>query len=225
MARKLVWGEVSRFAPMWRHFWMRDPDLHVLACTSEDGGSAKVTHLVVAGDDLRSADIAGIPMGQILELLASEPAENSVEAPERLAGEVTVSERQRRLAEAIDSETAAPGDDLEVAVGRIYRKADRAFLVDALNMIAFLLPRMPKRSEAWDVPRDRPRLVKPKVGSGYDPEAFYEQVARAYRDYLLQTSRVAPRIASEAGVAVTTAHRWIREARRRGLLEGRRKTG
>lgn len=62
---------------------------------------------------------------------------------------------------------------------------------------------------------DRPPLTRP---SGSEPDAFYQGVAAAYREYVVQTTAVGVRIAEEAGVPVTTAHRWIREARRRGYL-------
>lgn len=54
---------------------------------------------------------------------------------------------------------------------------------------------------------------------GSDPDAFYEQVAVAYRDVVQTTPKVAKVLAKEAGgVPVGTVHRWIMEARRRGFL-------
>lgn len=61
----------------------------------------------------------------------------------------------------------------------------------------------------------RPCLTRP---TGEDPEEFYARVAEAYREYAPRTRAPAREIAVEAGVPVTTAHRWIGEARRRGLL-------
>lgn len=61
-----------------------------------------------------------------------------------------------------------------------------------------------------DVPRRT--LSRP----GTDP-AFYSHVATAYRQYA-ETGAPAKTIADEAGVPVTTAHRWVREARQRGFL-------
>jgi hypothetical protein len=57
-----------------------------------------------------------------------------------------------------------------------------------------------------------------------DPEAFYRRVADAYQDVIGKTSlsgqtpKVAKVLAEEAGVPVTTVHRWILESRRRGFL-------
>lgn len=72
-----------------------------------------------------------------------------------------------------------------------------------------------KQLEANAAKSDRPRLERPDRS---DPDSFYRLVAQAYREYLTQTGAPAPRIAEEAGVPVATAHRWIREARRRGAL-------
>jgi hypothetical protein len=62
---------------------------------------------------------------------------------------------------------------------------------------------------------ERPRLTRP---DGAAPEEFYPRVAAAYAQYAPRTRAPAKQIAAEAGVPVTTAHRWIREARRRGYL-------
>jgi hypothetical protein len=62
---------------------------------------------------------------------------------------------------------------------------------------------------------ERPRLTRP---DGAAPEEFYPRVAAAYAQYTPRTRAPAKQIAAEAGVPVTTAHRWIREARRRGFL-------
>lgn len=71
---------------------------------------------------------------------------------------------------------------------------------------------------------DRPRLGRP---DGSEPNVFYASVAAAYRDYAKTTKAAAARIAEEADVPVSTAHRWVREARRRGFLPAgqRGKTG
>jgi hypothetical protein len=81
------------------------------------------------------------------------------------------------------------------------------------------------RAQAEDAPpelrliepraKDRPKLTRP---AGRDPDAFYQQVARAYAEYASQTRAPAIEIAKEAGVPVGTARGWVREARRRGHL-------
>lgn len=67
---------------------------------------------------------------------------------------------------------------------------------------------------------EREPLTRP---DGSDPDGFYREVARAYGSAVTETPGPAPLLAKEAGVPVTTVHRWIREARRRGFLSrGRR---
>jgi hypothetical protein len=58
---------------------------------------------------------------------------------------------------------------------------------------------------------------------GSNPDAFYSQVADAYRD-VAQTNhrKVAVVLAEEADVPVGTVHRWILESRRRGFLPSAR---
>jgi uncharacterized protein YggE len=55
-----------------------------------------------------------------------------------------------------------------------------------------------------------------------NPDAFYQQVAEAYRDAVQDTRKVAVVLAEEAQVPVGTVHRWILEARRRGFLPSAR---
>lgn len=67
---------------------------------------------------------------------------------------------------------------------------------------------------------EREALTRP---TGQDPDEFYRLVARAYSDYAAQTNAPAKALAAEAKVPTTTAHRWVREARRRGFLPPARK--
>jgi hypothetical protein len=50
------------------------------------------------------------------------------------------------------------------------------------------------------------------------PDAFYRDVADTYLDLAQASPRPASDLAETNGVPVTTAHRWIKEARRRGFL-------
>lgn len=52
---------------------------------------------------------------------------------------------------------------------------------------------------------------------GY-PDSFYEAVAAAYRQLVGASSRPIGELAAANDVPVTTAQRWVREARRRGKL-------
>jgi hypothetical protein len=55
-------------------------------------------------------------------------------------------------------------------------------------------------------------------GHARKPDEFYEGVAALFLRYASETSGPAQRVAEQYGVPVTTVHRWVREARRRGLL-------
>jgi hypothetical protein len=50
------------------------------------------------------------------------------------------------------------------------------------------------------------------------PARFYKQVAELYIRLTDASRRPAAELAEAAGVPVSTAHRWVREARRRGFL-------
>jgi hypothetical protein len=70
---------------------------------------------------------------------------------------------------------------------------------------------------------ERPPALRfdfPKVGGAW-PNSFYEAVAVAYRWLVVikGSRRPALDLAEKNGVPVTTVHRWIAEARRRGVLE------
>lgn len=76
----------------------------------------------------------------------------------------------------------------------------------------------------YDVPAGAPRqrITRPDRANPEQQQQFYRRVAMAYRQYA-QTRPPAPAIAEEAGVPVTTVHRWVREARHRGFLPPGRK--
>jgi DNA-directed RNA polymerase specialized sigma24 family protein len=50
------------------------------------------------------------------------------------------------------------------------------------------------------------------------PDAFYARVARGYSALAAEHRRPAAELAEINGVPVTTVHRWVKEARARGLL-------
>ena len=63
----------------------------------------------------------------------------------------------------------------------------------------------------------RKRLAAGK-GKRRRPDAFYRAVADAYRVRASASRSPAAEIAEGLGVPVTTVHRWVKEARRRGFL-------
>lgn len=151
---------------------------------------------------------------------------------------VRVAERDGR---SVITEIVVQGDEITAAtlraipIGRYEAMADQSVAHD--RMVSALLPEEPeptlaelrgtrahakRRTRAATQRRGkrRPRLARP---DGADPETFYAAVAEAYREYAAETRAAAARIADEAAVPVTTAHRWVREARRRGHLPAGRK--
>jgi hypothetical protein len=57
-----------------------------------------------------------------------------------------------------------------------------------------------------------------RAGARSRPDAFYEQVAVRYRYLVSATPSPVLELAVANEVPRTTAHRWVKEARRRGLL-------
>ncbi len=70
-------------------------------------------------------------------------------------------------------------------------------------------------------PRKRAATIPPRLRDnavrGY-PDAFYDAVAKTYRHLAATTARPVGELADANQVPVTTAQRWVKEARRRGLL-------
>lgn len=58
----------------------------------------------------------------------------------------------------------------------------------------------------------------PEVRLRGRPDLFYRQVADVYLDFAQASARPACDLADKHGVPVSTAHRWVKEARRRGFL-------
>lgn len=74
------------------------------------------------------------------------------------------------------------------------------------------------------VPERRPRSPRRKLlGRPDGGDGFYERVAAAYRSATETSDTPAVVLAGENDVPVETMRRWIKEARRRGLLEPGRK--
>jgi hypothetical protein len=94
--------------------------------------------------------------------------------------------------------------------------------VQPWNLVDETPPGSPMR--AWilgpreQIPMRRPRL-KIHVPSGRrKPDSFYTAVAEAYLAQASLSNRPAKDLALANGVPVTTVHRWLKEARSRGLL-------
>jgi hypothetical protein len=108
------------------------------------------------------------------------------------------------------SDRETPPAPMSQAANALGRRKDQ-ILLDAAR----------RKADEADRKARKPRqpLNRP---DGSDPDAFYEQVAEAYRDVIQTTPKVAKVLADEAGVPVGTVHRWVMEARRRGFLPAAR---
>lgn len=85
-------------------------------------------------------------------------------------------------------------------------------------------PRL-KHANAQTRPHRAPSVVLvevPAAGGRY-PDEFYEGIARVYTNLVAESERPAADIADANHVPVTTVHRWIKEARRRGFLAAGRR--
>jgi hypothetical protein len=71
----------------------------------------------------------------------------------------------------------------------------------------------------WETSDPTAAVSRPAPGAARGrPDDFYRDIARAYAELAQSSPRPASVLAEENGVPVTTAHRWVKEARRRGFL-------
>jgi hypothetical protein len=77
----------------------------------------------------------------------------------------------------------------------------------------------PQFSEPGTIRRSIVRkTARLKIPDGAKPDRFYQQVAETYSHLARGSNRPAVEMAEVNGVPVTTVHRWVKEARRRGFL-------
>lgn len=62
-------------------------------------------------------------------------------------------------------------------------------------------------------------------GRGRRPDAFYERVARVYGDAARRSRAPAVDVAEANDVTVSTVHRWVKEARQRGIMPAGQRRG
>ena len=125
-----------------------------------------------------------------------------------------------------------PSADLlrAIPVGRIEAAANAQLSVIDDEIVASVLrnprarPLAPPESadDGWEITdpvRAVPRAHQQEVArSRGRPDLFYREVADVYLDLAQASHRPASDIAAQHGVPVSTAHRWVKEARRRGFL-------
>lgn len=189
------------------HFYGED-DPRVLVKFERRGDRNEVTKLVIVGE-VSSSTLRAIPIGRIEAWLnAREP--------------------DGRLAWAYDD---APWEWIEeLAQEGVVFPGDLARADEALDSYLERSADSVTRKTIREVGREREGVVRSSSRrklltrpDGTDPVGFSRRVAEAYNEAIRQTPAPATILAAEAGVPVTTVHRWIREARQRGFLPPARK--
>lgn len=170
-----------------------EPALRLFAKLEEQAGRGVITRLVIVGDRLDSSVLRAIPIGRI-ESALNHPR---LGFPTGLIQELdpaTLEELARR-GELFPAEWDAINGGLDSYLEKV--------------------PEYKSEIHIRRRPTARPPLTRP---DGTDPDGFSRRVAAAYNQVILTTGHPAPVLAAEADVPVTTVHRWIMEARRRGHL-------
>lgn len=189
----------------WLEFRFRDGP-RVLVKFDDDGqGRAVMTRLLVAGSSLNSQVFRALPLGRleaIVNVLRQAPDTLTELGP--LSG---LTQRKALFPKKFRAVESRLEEYLEQSV-EYTQDAVKASYQDAVE------------ASLGTTGEPREPLSRP---DGTDPEAFAKQVARAYNEAIVTSPSPAKLLAEEAGVPVTTVHRWIREARRRGALPPARK--
>lgn len=169
----------------------------------DDNGRAVMTRLIAVGA-LDSQIFRALPLGRIEAIagvLFQTPDGVSIPAP--LSGltqrRALYPKKFQEVDKRLDDWLALSAEHTPAAIGDTIRET---------------------RTAAASAAQPREPLSRP---DGTDPDAFAERVAQAYQEAVVTSSTPAKVLAAEAKVPVTTVHRWIREARRRGALRPARK--
>jgi hypothetical protein len=167
-------------------------------------GRLVITGLYLHADEISPAVLRAISISRLEAALnaspdvATQPPFDTESEEEDAAQEPSLAELRRRASNAQE-------------------QRGRLGLADSVEQA---LPITPILGSTRSAKATRAPLTRP---DGRDPDGFYARVADAYREYAPHTRAAAAEIAREANVPVTTVHRWIGEARRRGFLPPARK--
>lgn len=233
MARRITWAPLASSLPDWRKFWFEDVKNQLVLRIQRDPAGPRITHFLLIGHDLRTADLQEIPLGRIIQMINAGTAADA-ETPDQdalgVASELRAQADKLRMqadeldaqADALAPPAAGPSgaeDAPTFQADTKLRGMPHFMAYESFVTIGNMEPEPEPEGIPWTRPADRPRLSRPGRGPDRDIDAFYQSVADAYREYIIRSSVVAPAIAKEADVPVGTARTWIKEARRRGFLE------
>jgi hypothetical protein len=131
---------------------------------------------------------------------------------------ISIPRMEAKLARDERQAEADPDGRAAAALADSLKSDDDALTIGELRKRAAFVANRERKFR--DMGFKRSTLTRPDRS---DPDEFYKLVSRAYGEYAVDSNAPAKEIAEEAGVPVTTVHRWIREARRRGFLPPARK--
>lgn len=233
MARRITWAPLASSLPDWRKFWFEDVKNQLVLRIQRDPAGPRITHFLLIGHDLRTADLQEIPLGRIIQMITAGTAPDA-DTPDQdareLASELRAqADKLRTQADELESQADAMAplsgrpsgteDAPTFQADATLRGMPHFMAYESFVTIGNMEPEPEPDGIPWARPADRPRLTRPGRGPDRDVDAFYQSVADAYREYVIRSNVVAPAIAQEADVPVGTARTWIKEARRRGFLE------
>jgi hypothetical protein len=64
--------------PQWRKFWFEDSENQLLVRVASDDGGPRITHFLLLGHDIRTADLQEIPLGRIIQMINAGATEGEV---------------------------------------------------------------------------------------------------------------------------------------------------
>jgi hypothetical protein len=176
-------------------------DVYAQLCAEKEGDRGQILQLFLSGRNLTTDRLRSIPVAHIENLANTNP-----DFTPHIKGDDNG--LMAELVEQFHDEAS------QQQINMVF--TDNAGLTDA---DAALVVTATLTASASVRGRGHEPLARP---DGSNPDAFYKQVAEAYRDVLPTTNKVAKVLAEEANVPVGTVHRWILEARRRGFLPSAR---
>ena len=206
----------------WAYYDSGEPENEVILRFDDDGQGRLVImklHVTRVGG-LNGSDLRRLPVGKI-EALANAPRV-AQEIRERLAKpapkDVYLDEDfwGQRVVVAPVSVESLPSEIKARPFDELTPQEQRLALAPRLN-----LTEMP--AAMMD---DTIDLLLAEVPEGNrKPDEFYRQVAAVYGSLSGASGSPAVKIAERKGLPVSTVHRWVKEARRRGFLPPGRRPG
>ena len=110
MARRITWALLASSLPDWRKFWFEDVKNQLVLRIQRDPAGPRITHFLLIGHDLRTADLQEIPLGRIIQMINAGTAADA-DTPSQDASEVA-------------SELRAQADKLRAQADELDAQAD-----------------------------------------------------------------------------------------------------